>query len=366
MFDAIIVGARCAGSPVGMLLARKGYSVLVVDRDTFPSDTLSTAFMQDEAAERLDRWGLLGTLAGAGTPGVEEMNMHAMGMTFPSPPGKYPHYSPRRTVLDTILVEAAREAGADVREGFSVRELVRDESGRVTGIKGRDASGADVEESARIVIGADGRNSFVAKEVGAEEYRGDDPTTCGYYAFFNGVDRNAVDLFLGDNHAIFHFPTNGGQACIAAEAPVANFQTIRADPETYMRGIIARSAPALAPHMANATVDGKWFGMQGRRSYFRKPYGPGWALCGDAGYLKDPIQGTGIDDAFRDADNLADALDAIFSGGEEWDVAMTVFHQKRDAAQQGKYEVIVEMAKLQFTPEFFQQMMAAPGAAAGH
>jgi flavin-dependent dehydrogenase len=335
-----------------------------VDRDTFPSDTLSTAFMQPDATARMQRWGLLDQLVAAGTPGVGQMAMHAMGMSFPAPPAPLPLYSPRRTVLDKILVDGAMAAGAEVREEFSVRALVRDSDGRVTGIRGRAANGADADESARVVIGADGRNSFVAREVGAEEYRVHEPTSCGYYSYFSGLPMDSVDLYLGEQHALFSFPTNDGLVCLAAEAPIANWDTFRADPEAYIRDAFARWAPKAAPHMANAKCEEKWFGMQGRKSYFRKPFGPGWALAGDAGYLKDPIMGTGIDDAFRDAEYLSEALDAVFAGSREWDEALGEYQQRRDASQEGKYEFIVEMAKLNFTPEFLAQM-ASQGAAAG-
>jgi flavin-dependent dehydrogenase len=360
MYEAIIVGARCAGSPLAMLLARQGHRVLAVDRDTFPSDTLSTAFMQEEAAERMDRWGLLDDLVAAGTPGVDLVAMHAMGMSFPRPPARYPAYSPRRTVLDKILVDAARAAGAEVREGFSVRALVRDGEGRVIGIEGKDASGAAVTEQAAIVVGADGRNSLVAREVGAEEYAVHEPTTCGYYSYFSGLPMDSADLYLGDRHALFYFPTNDGLVCLAAEAPIENWEMFKADPESYIRDAFAKWAPKAAPLVPQAVRKEKWFGMQGRKSYFRRPYGPGWALAGDAGFLKDPIMGTGIDDAFRDAEYLAEAIDAGLGGGD-WDEALGAFHRKRDAAQEGKYELIVEMAKLNFTPQFLAQMATAAG-----
>jgi flavin-dependent dehydrogenase len=363
MYDAIIVGARCAGSPLAMLLAQQGRRVLAVDRDTFPSDTLSTAFMQDEAAERMESWGLLDDLAAAGTPGVGQVFIHAMGMSFPRPPSKYPAYSPRRTVLDKILVDAARGAGAEVREGFSVRALLRDGDGRVTGIRGKDADGNEVTEEAAIVVGADGRNSFVAREVGAEEYAVHEPTTCGYYSYFSGLPMESVDLYLGDHHALFYFPTNDGLVCLAAEAPYEKWETFRADPETYLRDAFAKWAPKAAPAIPNAIRQEKWFGMRGSKSYFRKPYGPGWALAGDAGFLKDPIMGTGIDDAFRDAEYLAEAIDGSLNGGD-WDEALGEFQRKRDAAQEGKYEFIVEMAKLDFTPEFLMRMAAGRQATA--
>ena len=364
MYDAIIVGARCAGSPLGMLLAKHGHRVLIVDRDTFPSDTLSTAFMQPDATDRMKRWGLLDQLVAAGTPGVNQVAMHAMGMSFPAPPSPLPTFSPRRTVLDKILVDAARASGAEVREGFSVRELTRDGEGCVTGVRGKSADGTDLTEEARVVVGADGRNSFVARNVGAEEYNVHEGTTCGYYSYFSGLPVDSVDLYLGERHALFSFPTNDGLVCLAAEAPIANWDTFRADPETYLRDAFAKWAPKTAPFLAGAKREEKWFGMQGRKSYFRKPFGDGWALAGDAGYLKDPIMGTGIDDAFRDAECLSEALDSIFNGRQEWGAALGEYQRRRDSSQEGKYEFIVEMAKLNFTPEFLAQM-ASQGAAAG-
>jgi flavin-dependent dehydrogenase len=208
-----------------------------------------------------------------------------------------------------------------------------------------------------VVVGADGRNSFVAREAGAEEYRADEPTTCGYYSYFSGLPATSVDLFLGGEHALFYFPTNGDVVCVAAEAPIGNWDTFRANPEGYIRDAFARLAPEVA--LSSATCVDRWYGMQGRKSYFRKPFGPGWALAGDAGFLKDPIMGTGIDDAFRDAEFLTEALDAVFSGGADWDEALARFQQRRDAAQEGKYEAIVEMAKLDFSPQFLASMAAA-------
>ena len=153
MYDAIVVGARCAGSPVGMLLARAGHKVLIVERDTFPSDTLSTAHMQPDAVIRMTKWGLIDRLIAAGTPPYAKMNVGFGDIEMQTPPAEIPAYAPRRTVLDPILMQAARESGAEVREGCSVQEVLKDAEGRVTGVRLQENGSDAGTESARIVIG---------------------------------------------------------------------------------------------------------------------------------------------------------------------------------------------------------------------
>ena len=166
-FDAIVVGARCAGSPTAMLLSRKGYRVLVVDRATFPSDTVSTHVVQPLAVAALARWGLLDRLVATGCPPIHTYTYDFGPFTIAGAPGteNFPvAYCPRRTILDKLLVDAAAEAGAEIREGFTVEEILI-EDGRVAGIKGHSKGGTAVTERAKVVIGADGRHSLVAEAV---------------------------------------------------------------------------------------------------------------------------------------------------------------------------------------------------------
>ena len=183
-YDAIVIGARCAGSPTGMLLARKGYRVLVVDRATFPSDTLSTHILHPPGAAALKRWGLLDRLASTGCPPIGTYTFDFGAFTIAGAPGTDDSpiaYCPRRTVLDKLLVDAASEAGAELREGFTVEDVVI-EDGRVIGIRGHDNGGATVTELADVVVGADGRYSLVAKAVGPEQYNERPEILCGYYS----------------------------------------------------------------------------------------------------------------------------------------------------------------------------------------
>ena len=173
MYDAIVVGARCAGSPTAMLLARKGYRVLLLDKSHFPSDIMSTHYMQAPGVARMQRWGLLDRLRATTAPAITKVTITFGEMSFsppfPDPDNPPEAWCPRRIVLDKILVDAAVEAGAELREGFSVRELLFEDE-RVVGIRG-GADGAMVEERARIVVGADGLHSLVAKSVQPPEYQ---------------------------------------------------------------------------------------------------------------------------------------------------------------------------------------------------
>src|SRR5215218_5108220 len=176
-YDAIVVGARCAGSPTAMLLARKGYRVLVVDRATFPSDTLSTHVLQPLAVRALERWGLAARLVATGCPPIHTYSFDFGAFTLAGTPGTDGApvaYCPRRIVLDKLLVDGAAESGAEIREAFTVDEVLF-EDGSVVGIKGHSKGAAAVTERARVVIGADGRHSLVAAAVKAEHYNDKPP-----------------------------------------------------------------------------------------------------------------------------------------------------------------------------------------------
>ena len=190
VYDVIVVGARCAGSPLAMLLARRGYRVLLLDRARFPSDTVSTHYIHQPGVAHLKEWGLLDQVRATGCPPIEEVGWDIEGITFsghpPAPDGVAEAFGPRRSVLDAILVQAAVEAGAEFRETFTVKELVRDD-GRVVGITGLLHRGATVTERAGVVIGADGLRSTVARAVEATPYEEHSPRTHTYYTYWAGV-----------------------------------------------------------------------------------------------------------------------------------------------------------------------------------
>ena len=191
--DVVVVGGRCAGAATAMLLARQGFNVLIVDRATFPSDTLSTHSFSRGGIVQLSRWGLLDAVVASGAPMIRSASFHfgdteTLTRTIKDRAGVDHLLAPRRHVLDTILLSAAIDAGASFRSGVSVTGTVTDESGRVVGVTTRDSDGAHREIRATIVVGADGVHSRMARSVGARilDARPSDAAT--FYAYFAGLD----------------------------------------------------------------------------------------------------------------------------------------------------------------------------------
>ncbi len=350
-----------------MLLARRGYDVLLVDKATFPSDTMSTHFIQQPGVARLARWGLLDRLRAANTPSITRISVHMRGvdLTPPPPADGEPapeSFCPRRTVLDSILVEAAVEAGAEFRGGFAVREVVMDgDDGCVTGVRG-ERDGASQTEHARIVIGADGMHSFVAKSVGAQAYNEIPSLSFAYYAYWSDVPLDGAELHFMEDAGVLAFPTNDGLACIAVGGSVESFHAFRDDIEAnYMR--LVDSAGALSKQVAAGKRETRFQGTADQPNFFRKPYGPGWALVGDAGYHRDFITGLGITDAFRDADLLAAAIDAGLSGRQPLEEALAGYERERNEIATPLYEFTTDLARLETPPslELFMRFGAALG-----
>ena len=344
MYDAIIVGARAAGSPTAMLLARKGHRVLLVDRANFPSDTLSTHYIHQPGVARLRRWGLLDSLMATGCPPSRHLTFDVGPFALTGAPlptdGVTEAYAPRRTVLDALLVESAAAAGAEVRTGFSIDELLF-EDGAVVGVRSGNAV-----ERARVVIGADGRNSLVARAVHAPEYDARPGLACAYYTYWGGVDEGDVELYPREGRMVMGgAPTNDGLRIVIVFWPKEEFHTVRADVERSFHDALAL-APPLAERLATGERADRFYGIGDLPFYYRTPFGPGWALVGDAAYHKDPITAQGITDAFRDADLLADALDAGFAGTRPLNEALADYERIRNDETRGLYELTYEFASL--------------------
>ncbi|MEO8611253.1 MAG: NAD(P)/FAD-dependent oxidoreductase [Chloroflexota bacterium] len=360
MYDAIIVGARVAGSPTAMLLARKGYRVLLLDRATFPSDTLSTHQLQLPASLMLKGWGLLDKIQ-ATNPGAARHVVFDMGDvflegTFPDVEGINAVHSPRRTILDKILVDAAVDAGAELREGFIAEELIW-EGEHVVGIRGRTIQGSAVNERARIVIGADGRHSLVAKAVNAPVYNQHPVLTCGYYGYWEGVPLKGGEMYRRGARILGIWPTNDHLTMIYVAWPIAEFDNFRADVEGNYQATIDL-VPGLAERVRAGKRVGRISGAGDIPNFYRKPYGPGWALVGDAGFVKDPVTGTGISDAFRDAQLLADGVESAALGRDPTK-ALSDYEQKRNAASKPYYDLTIDSARMTpFAPEQVRLMNA--------
>ncbi|MEZ0285934.1 MAG: NAD(P)/FAD-dependent oxidoreductase [Thermoleophilia bacterium] len=349
MYDAIVVGARCAGSPTAMLLARAGHRVLLVDRAGFPSDTLSTHYIHQPGVARLRRWGLLDRVVATGCPPARRMTFDVGPFALTGAPtpaeGADAAYAPRRYLLDQILLEAASAAGAEVRERFSVGEVLI-EDGRVTGIRGRQAGGATVTEGAAIVIGADGMRSRVARAVGAPTYHERPGRTCAYYTYWSGVPLDGAELYPRDGRMVIAGPTNDGRTIVTVFWPRPEFHRVRADIERSFLEAVSL-APSLAERLRAGRRAERFYGTGELPFFFRRPFGPGWALVGDAGYHKDPLTAQGIGDAFRDAELLAGAIDEGVRGHRPLDDALADYERRRNEAALPLYDFTHELAGLE-------------------
>jgi flavin-dependent dehydrogenase len=348
MFDVILVGARCAGSPTAMLLARHGYRVLLVDRATFPSDTISTHWIWQLGLACLERWGLLDRVVATNCPLIPRLGLDLGAFQLAGDllqgDGIAAACVSRRTVLDKLLVDAAMEAGAEVREGFSVTGLTRSD-GRVTGIRGHDRSGSETEERARIVIGADGRNSLVARAVEAAEYNTRPALTCGHYAYWN-VPPHLPAIHPLPRRVVITFPTNDGLTVAYLACPCADFDDVRSDLDGFMSDALNLVGDFKDLFLPEARV-GPIMGMRDLPNFFRKSYGDGWALVGDAGYHKDPIIAQGISDAFRSAEWLAQAVHAGLGDSRPLGDSLAEYQRVRDERLTPMYDLSCSLAMLE-------------------
>jgi 2-polyprenyl-6-methoxyphenol hydroxylase-like FAD-dependent oxidoreductase len=359
-YDAIVVGARCAGSPTAMLLARKGYKVLMVDRARFPSDTLSTHILHPPGVASLRRWGLLDRVVATGCPPIHTYAVDFGPFTISGSPGTEEDpvaYAPRRTVLDKLLVDAAVEAGAEVREGFTVSEVVVD-GGRVTGVRGHGGDGRRITERARVVVGADGRHSLVARATKPERYHDKPRLLAGYYSYWSGLPMDGrFQTWVREYRGFAAWPTNDDLTLVIGGWPFAEFEANKRDIEGNFLKML-ELAPEFAGRVHAATREARFVGTA-VPNWFRKPYGPGWALVGDAGYNKDFITGQGMHDAFRDAELCVEALDQAFMARRPFEAAMGDYQATRDRQVLPMYELTTEFATLEPPPPEQQQLFAA-------
>jgi 2-polyprenyl-6-methoxyphenol hydroxylase-like FAD-dependent oxidoreductase len=327
-YDAIIVGARCAGAATGLLLARSGAKVLVVDRQAYGSDTMSTHALMRGAVVQLNRWGLIAQIAAANTPAIRATTFHyggdAVRVAIKPEHGIECLFAPRRTVLDRLLVDAARNAGAEVHHGIALCELQCAANGRIVGATLKDASGSRITVGADIVIGADGRQSTIAQLVNAKTYVEGRHASGIVFGYFDELACDGSHWYFAKDAAAGVIPTNSGHCVFAAVPAPRFFSTFRGD---VMRGfieVLESSCPALRANVERGTLIGRLRGFGGACAFLRECHGPGWALVGDAGYFKDPLTAHGITDALRDAELLSRA---IIDGGT---CALEMYQSERD------------------------------------
>jgi 2-polyprenyl-6-methoxyphenol hydroxylase-like FAD-dependent oxidoreductase len=363
--DVIVVGARCAGAATALHLARKGHKVLLVDRDTFPSDTLSTHFVQIRGASYLNRWGLWDTIA-AEVPALPRFSLTREGVALSAEPSlpalrdklalfadaddAAPYYSaPRRHFLDATLVNAAVDAGAELREGFSVEEpLVED--GVVVGISGRTPGGPAIRERAKLVVLADGRNSRLARALDVPTYGVIDESSYSYYSYWSDLDLSGIPplIHLRGRLAMALLPTNDNQWQLMVIGPGEWATAFKTDVEASFLRHCELVVPGIGERLSDprATRTDRFEGIVKHPVFLRKTYGPGYALVGDAALSLDQITAMGITFAFRDSELVASAADSWLAGDQEFDAAFGRYHELRDEDTTPYYEFTAFVAKL--------------------
>lgn len=333
-----------------MLLARKGCRVLLVDRVKFPADFIATHMVWPPGAAALKRWGIWEDVL-ATNPAI----CHVSLSDFPGGvirSGWHPvdgvdfTFNVRRRKLDHALLRAAVRSGVEVREETLV-EGVLFEDGRVVGLTLRDLpTGRRYEERAPLVIGADGKSSIIARAVEPETYNVYPSLTASYLLYAEGVDkdRDVDEVYTRPPYELLLLPTDDGLTVVNVVLSRHLLGDFRKDPERSFWAVWDQF-PELAARARSGKPVSRLLGVVELPNFFRKPYGPGWALVGDAGHTRDPIRSQGMHNAFLDAELVADAVDDTFQGRQPFDDGMAAFQAERDRRNAFQYRTTISAAQ---------------------
>jgi flavin-dependent dehydrogenase len=362
MYDVIIVGARCAGSALGLMLARTGKKVLMLDRAIFPSDTMSGHYIHPAGISCLKRLGVFDRLASTDTPEQKKLTVDfgpfaLSGTPTAAPDGTSSGYGPRRRIFDALLAEAAVAAGAEFIDGVTVSGPIFSD-GRVVGVEGITSQGKPFEFRAPLVIGADGKNSRIADAVGAPKYNEVPSSTCAYYSYFGGFDASHIHLFSRVGRFFVVLPTNEELTMIVVARLVSEFRQVRSSLEESFNSAVAE-VPWIEERFRAAKREERFVGTADQAGFFRQSHGPGWALVGDAGYHRDAITAQGMTDAFLHAEMLAQAINASLDGRLPMGQALSEYQAKRDASVMPMYGLTNDLARLAPPPPEMAGLLGA-------
>ncbi|NED98142.1 NAD(P)/FAD-dependent oxidoreductase [Phytoactinopolyspora alkaliphila] len=362
-YDVVIVGGRCAGAATATLLSRMGLRVLVLDRSRYGGDTVSTHALMRGGVMQLSRLGLLDAVVAAGTPPVHRAVFHypedTTRITLKPSAGVDALYAPRRTVLDPILVDAARQAGADVRFGVSVAGLLHDDDGRVTGVVAGDERGRPLTVRAGLVVGADGVRSGVARAVGSSAiWTADGSGSAVLYGYWDALPAEGYEWYYGPGGAAGLIPTNSGQTCVFVGTTPERMKAARAGgtwPGFW--SVLDSLSPSLRERLAASRPPRRLHGFAGTPGFLRQSWGPGWVLIGDAGSFEDPLSTHGLTDALRDAVLVSEAIGEMRSGRLTEADALARYQATRDALALPLLRVVATIASFRWTLDDLRRLL---------
>lgn len=361
-FDVIVIGGSVAGASAAMLLARRGYRVLIVERKTFPRDALSTHFIWPRGVSYLNRWGIADRIL-SNTPHFTRMEVTIEGINLV---GSLPikdlqerfrnlhgdsqgvlktYCGPRRYFLDQILLDEAVNAGADVREGVTFARPIED-AGVVQGIIATTASGATITAHAPLVIGADGRFSAFAKAVSAQttDYR--KLSTFAFFGYFYGIKRDELAIHKKGRLGTAIFPTSDGSHMSLVYGPAEWWSAFRANAEANFFDTFEFCAPEIGELVRGSLRDEPFKACGAMPAFKRENVGPGWALIGDAGSFKDQVTAMGITHALRDAELIVDHIHMSFSGKIPLERALVEYQRRRAADYDDYFDMVCNIAEM--------------------
>ena len=348
--QVIVVGGGPSGASVAFFLARAGADVLVLDRAHFPRDKTCSEYMSPQASRILAEMNALEAVESAGAAKLAGMRVHAPNGSMIEGEFVADHgfrgfsdrgLAVRRTILDKILLDRARDTGARVEEGARVTDLVRGEHGRITGVVSSSGTGASTELRAKLVIGADGLRTVVGRRLGLTRKPGW-PRRIALVTHFSGVEgiRDFGEMHVDRDGYCGLADVGGGLTNVAVVVPVSRASEIAIDRTEFLESWIAER-PKIAALFERATRVDPVRATGPFATTAKRGWAPGAALVGDAAEFFDPFTGEGIYTALRGGELLAGyAAETITAGSTAGaDAALRAYEKARRAEFSGKWKV---------------------------
>ena len=345
--DVVVVGASIAGCTAARLLAQQGAQVTLVEKRPDPDayKVVCTHYIQPSAMPAIERLGLLGPLGEAGAgPAMVDIWTSAGWISWQHP--EYHGLNVRRQVLDPLLRRMTIDTpGVTYRGGRTVTGLLED-GGRIAGVRSRGVQGDEEEVEARLVVGADGRDSRVARLAGVPA-RERPHGRFGYFTYFRDVPMPPGErslMWLVDPDVAYTFRGGDGSVCVAGFfAGHDRLDEVRADPDAAMRRLFAGLPDAPDPWAG--TREGKWIGKVDLTNQRRPAAAKGMAFVGDAAQASDPVWGVGCGFAFQSGDWLAQEVGPANGGSQaDLDRALARYARRHRATLAGHHWLMSDYA----------------------